>query len=55
LGKLRVRAAIDEMQQALGTRVRVIEKARGKGHIEIEYYSADDLDRIYGIITAIKS
>jgi len=46
-----VRAAIDEMQQSLGTRVRVIEKARGKGHIEIEYYSPDDLDRIYSIIT----
>jgi len=46
-----VRAAIDEMQQALGTRVRVIEKGKGKGHIEIEYYSADDLDRIYSIIT----
>lgn len=46
-----VRAAIDEMQQALGTRVRVIEKGRGKGQIEIEYYSSDDLDRIYGIIT----
>ena len=47
-----VRAAIDEMQQALGTRVRVIEKAKGKGYIEIEYYSPDDLDRIYGIITS---
>jgi ParB family chromosome partitioning protein len=46
-----VRAAIDEMQQALGTRVRVLERAKGKGHIEIEYYSPDDLDRIYSIIT----
>jgi ParB family chromosome partitioning protein len=46
-----VRAAIDEMQRALGTRVRVVERAKGKGHIEIEYYSPDDLDRIYGIIT----
>jgi ParB family chromosome partitioning protein len=46
-----VRAAIDEMQRALGTRVRIIEKARGKGHIEIEYYSPDDLDRIYTAIT----
>ncbi len=45
-----VRAAIDEMQQALGTRVRIIEKGKGKGHIEIEYYSSDDLDRIYGMI-----
>lgn len=46
-----VRAAIDEMQRSLGTRVRIIEKARGKGHIEIEYYSPDDLDRIYSAIT----
>jgi ParB family transcriptional regulator, chromosome partitioning protein len=45
-----VRAAIDEMQQALGTRVRIVEKGKGKGHIEIEYYSSDDLDRIYGMI-----
>ncbi len=45
-----VRAAIDEMQQSLGTRVRIIEKGKGKGHIEIEYYSPDDLDRIYGMI-----
>src|SRR5579871_3226546 len=47
-----VRAAIDEMQQALGTRVRVVEAGKGKGRIEIEYYSPEDLDRIYGIITA---
>jgi ParB family chromosome partitioning protein len=47
-----VRAAIDEMQRALGTKVRIIEGARGKGRIEIEYYSPDDLDRIYGIITS---
>src|SRR5579864_6979128 len=32
-----VRAAIDEMQRALGTRVRIVERAKGKGHIEIEY------------------
>jgi ParB family chromosome partitioning protein len=49
-----VRAAIDEMQQALGTRVRVLERGKGKGHIEIEYYSPDDLDRIYSIITGPK-
>jgi ParB family chromosome partitioning protein len=47
-----VRAAIEEMQQALSTRVRIFEKGKGKGQIEIEYYSADDLDRIYAIITA---
>jgi ParB family chromosome partitioning protein len=47
-----VRAAIDEMERTLGTKVRIIEGSRGKGRIEIEYYSADDLDRIYGIITS---
>jgi ParB family chromosome partitioning protein len=45
-----VKAAIDEMERALGTKVRVIEKACGKGRIEIDYYSAEDLDRIYEAI-----
>jgi ParB family transcriptional regulator, chromosome partitioning protein len=45
-----VKAAITEMERALGTKVRIIEKARGKGRIEIEYYSAEDLDRIYEAI-----
>ena len=45
-----VRAAIQEMERVLGTRVRIIEKARQKGRIEIEYYSSEDLDRIYTAI-----
>ena len=46
-----VKAAIDEMQRVLGTKVKVIEKSRTKGgRIEIEYYSGDDLDRIYTAI-----
>ena len=45
-----VKAAISEMQRVLGTRVRIIEGARKKGKIEIEYYSAEDLDRIYAAI-----
>jgi ParB family chromosome partitioning protein len=45
-----VKFAIREMERVLGTRVRIIEKARQKGRIEIEYYSAEDLDRIYGLI-----
>lgn len=48
-----VKAAIIEMERALGTKVRIIEKARGKGRIEIDYYSADDLDRIYEVIIGI--
>jgi ParB family chromosome partitioning protein len=45
-----VKAAIQEMERILGTRVRIIEKAKQKGRIEIEFYSAEDLDRIYGAI-----
>jgi len=45
-----VKAAIQEMERALGTRVKIVEGARGKGKIEIEYYSPDDLDRIYNVI-----
>ena len=45
-----VKAAIQEMERILGTRVRIIEKAKQKGRIEIDYYSAEDLDRIYAAI-----
>jgi ParB family transcriptional regulator, chromosome partitioning protein len=45
-----VRAAIQEMERVLGTRVRIVEKARQKGKIEIDYYGAEDLDRIYSLI-----
>ncbi|MEO8369829.1 MAG: ParB/RepB/Spo0J family partition protein [Candidatus Solibacter sp.] len=45
-----VKAAVNEMERKLGTRVHVIEGAKGKGKIEIHYYSAEDLDRIYDAI-----
>jgi ParB family chromosome partitioning protein len=45
-----VKAALQEMQRVLGTRVRILEKARKGGKIEIEYYSQEDLDRIYEVI-----
>lgn len=45
-----VRAAIEEMERVLGTKVRIVEKAKEKGRIEIDYYSVDDLDRIYAAI-----
>ncbi|MGD0498792.1 MAG: ParB/RepB/Spo0J family partition protein [Bryobacteraceae bacterium] len=45
-----VRAAIREMERVLGTKVRIVEKAKHKGRIEIEYYSAEDLNRIYAEI-----
>jgi ParB family transcriptional regulator, chromosome partitioning protein len=46
-----VKAALQEMQRVLGTRVRIVEKPKQKGgRIEIEYYSQEDLDRIYSAI-----
>ena len=45
-----VKAAIRELERVLGTKVKIVEKAKQKGRIEIEYYSAEDLDRIYGAI-----
>jgi ParB family chromosome partitioning protein len=45
-----VKAAIGELERRLGTRVRIIEKGKDKGLIELEYYSQDDLDRIYNLI-----
>lgn len=45
-----VRAALDEMAMALGTRVRLVKRSETSGRLEIEYYSQDDLDRIYSVI-----
>jgi ParB family transcriptional regulator, chromosome partitioning protein len=46
-----VRAAIEEMERALGTRVRIVEVSEQRGRIEIEYYSQTDLDRLFQQIT----
>ena len=43
------RAAILELERALGTRVRIVGDG-ARGRIEISYFSAEDLDRIYGLI-----
>jgi ParB family transcriptional regulator, chromosome partitioning protein len=45
-----IRAALDEMAAVLGTRVSLVPKAGAGGRLEIEYYSKDDLDRIYSTI-----
>lgn len=45
-----VKAAITEMERSLGTKVRIVEKAKRGGRIEIDYYSPEDLDRIYAVI-----
>jgi ParB family chromosome partitioning protein len=45
-----IRAAVAELESALGTRVRIIEKSEQRGRIEIEYYSQEDLQRVYELI-----
>jgi ParB family chromosome partitioning protein len=49
-GDPNVKAAIQELERVLGTRVRILEKAKKGGKIEIDYYSPEDLDRIYDVI-----
>lgn len=41
-----VRALIERLQRSLGTRVRFVPARGGRGRIEIEYYSAAELDRL---------
>lgn len=44
------RAALQELEGALGTRVRIVPKSDTRGRIEIEYYSVEELTRIYDLI-----
>lgn len=42
-----IRAAAAEMEHALGTRVKIVEHNAQRGRIEIEYFSQDELTRLY--------
>lgn len=42
-----VAAAVGELERALGTRVRIVELNSQRGKIEIEYYSQEELDRLF--------
>ncbi len=44
------KAALEEMAMALGTKVRIIARTEHSGRIEIEYYSQEDLQRVYEAI-----
>ena len=47
-----LKSIVEELQRLLGTKVRLLPKARSvKGKIEIEYYSQADLGRIFETIT----
>jgi ParB family chromosome partitioning protein len=42
-----IRAAAEELERTLGTRVRIIEQSPQRGKIEIDYFSPDELTRLY--------
>ena len=46
-----VHAAVQEMERSLGTRVRLTGSQK-RGKIIIEFYSSEDLDRIYEAIVS---
>lgn len=47
-----VRSIEEKLQRALGTRVRLSDKGGGKGRIEIEFFSYEELDRILAAVGA---
>jgi ParB family chromosome partitioning protein len=46
-----LKAAEAKLRRKLGTRVSIISSTSGPGgRVEIDYYSAEDLDRIYDLL-----
>ena len=43
----------EKMKNVMGTKVNINAKANGKGRIEIEYYSEEELERLYDMIMSI--
>ena len=44
----------NKMIDVMGTKVSVNQKGKGKGKIEIEYYSQDELERIFDLLMSIE-
>lgn len=45
----------EKLKSKMGSKVKLNYKANGKGKIEIEYYSDNELERIYDMLMSIKS
>jgi len=43
----------ETLKKVMGTKVKINEKTKGKGKIEIEYYSEEELERIYDMILSV--
>lgn len=44
----------EQLKVILGTKVSITEKGKSKGKIEIEYYSDDELNRIFEMLQSLK-
>lgn len=44
------RRLVEDLQRRLGTKVRLVEKGGGKGTLEVDFFSYEDLDRIVHLI-----
>ena len=44
----------NRMKEVMGTKVNISSKGNGKGKIEIEYYSGDELERMFEMIMSIR-
>jgi ParB family chromosome partitioning protein len=44
------RQVVEDLQRRLGTKVRLKERGAGRGTLEVDYFSFEDLDRILGVI-----
>ena len=43
----------EKIKSVMGTKVNINHKAKGKGKIEIEYYSDRELERIFDLLMSI--
>lgn len=45
----------DKLKEIMGTKVNINHKKGGKGKIEIEYYSQDELERLLELFDSIQN
>ena len=45
----------EKMKSVMGTKVSINQKAKGKGKIEIEYYSNEELEHIFDLLMSIRN
>ena len=45
-----IKAAETKLRRALGTQVKILQAADGRGRVEISFFNTQDLDRIYNVL-----